>query len=222
MPDILIDSLLRDPLDLPVFWSFRRCPYAMRARLALQVSNQRVDLREIVLRDKPLAFLKTSPSATVPCLDTGSQVIDESLDIMRWALAHDDPQSWLDMPETGYQLIQQSDGPFKSALDRYKYATRFPEHDALAERDRASAFVQDLETNLAGSQALFGRDKTLADMAILPFIRQFAHVDLEWFQAQSWPNVIAWLEEFKTSELFGAIMKKYPIWTPQADLVSFP
>lgn len=194
----------------------------MRARLALQVSNQRVDLREIVLRDKPQAFLDTSPSATVPCLDTRSQVIDESLDIMRWALARDDPQAWLDMPETGDQLIQQSDGPFKSALDRYKYAIRFPEYDALAERDRASAFVQDLETKLSGSQALFGCDKTLADMAILPFIRQFAHVDLEWFQAQPWPNVIAWLEEFKTSELFGAIMKKYPIWTPQADLVSFP
>ncbi|WP_317056860.1 glutathione S-transferase [Roseovarius rhodophyticola] len=209
-------------MPLPVFWSFRRCPYAMRARLALCVAEQQVELREILLRDKPQAFRAASPSATVPCLETGDEVIDESLDIMRWALAQNDPQGWLDMPEEGEALIQLCDGPFKTALDRYKYATRFPDHDPITERAMASAFLQDLEARLTESEALFGRTRTLADMAILPFVRQFAHVDLVWFQSQPWPNVISWLEGFKASELFGKAMHKFPVWDMQADPVAFP
>ncbi len=209
-------------MSFPVLWSFRRCPYAMRARLALCASGQQVELREILLRDKPQAFLAASPSATVPCLETGDEVIDESLDIMRWALAQNDPQGWLDMPEESGALIRLCDGPFKTALDRYKYATRFPDHDPIAERAQASAFIQDLEARLTGFEALFGRTITLADMAILPFVRQFAHVDPAWFQSQPWPNVISWLEGFKASELFGKVMHKFPVWNMQADPVLFP
>lgn len=209
-------------MSLPVLWSFRRCPYAMRARLALCISGQQVELREILLRDKPEAFLAASPSATVPCLETGAHVIDESLDIMRWALARNDPHGWLDMPEEGAALIQECDGPFKDALDHYKYATRYPDHDPAIERARASAFLQDLDARLIGSGTLFGKTHTLADMAILPFVRQFAHVDLAWFEAQPWPNIISWLEGFKTSDLFGVVMQKFQTWDAQANPVLFP
>lgn len=201
-------------MRLPVLWSFRRCPYAMRARLAIDVSGQSVALREVVLRDKPAAFLAVSPSATVPCLDLADRVIDESLDIMRWALARYDPDGWLTLPSEGDALIEQNDGPFKLALDQYKYSVRHPEVDMVEARGRAARFVTELEVRLSGRDALFGRDQSLADMAILPFVRQFAHVDLEWFHAQPWPSVIAWLEAFKASARFKSIMGKYPAWRP--------
>ena len=111
---------------LPILYSFRRCPYAMRARLAVRVAEQPVALREILLRDKPEAFLEASPSATVPCLVHADGVIDESLDVMRWALSGNDPHGWLEMPEAGWDWIARCDGPFKHALDRTKYATRYP------------------------------------------------------------------------------------------------
>ncbi|MBU2487130.1 MAG: glutathione S-transferase N-terminal domain-containing protein, partial [Alphaproteobacteria bacterium] len=110
----------------PVLYSFRRCPYAMRARLAVASAGVEVELREILLRDKPAAFLAASPSATVPCLVTDSGVIDESLDVMLWALTQNDPEGWLQMPEAGHDWITRADGPFKQALDRTKYANRYP------------------------------------------------------------------------------------------------
>ena len=114
----------------PILYSFRRCPYAIRARLALLVSEQRVELREVVLRDKPKEFLDVSPSATVPCLVEESSSIDESLDVMKWALHRSDPDAWLDMPDTGWDWITRCDGPFKHALDRTKYASRYPDQDS--------------------------------------------------------------------------------------------
>ena len=208
--------------DVPVLWSFRRCPYAMRARLAVASSGVACALREVVLRDKPEAFLAASPSATVPCLQTGQGSIDESYDIMLWALRQSDPEGWLAMPEKGHALISSCDGPFKTALDRYKYSSRYEAADALSERSKASAFITQLETQLAGQPWLFGGAATLADMAILPFIRQFAHVDLEWFAAQPWPNVQDWLERFKASPRFAAIMRKYPQWQAGAAGQPFP
>ncbi|MBU2980589.1 glutathione S-transferase [Lentibacter algarum] len=207
---------------LPVLWSFRRCPYAMRARLALAASGVPSALREVVLRDKPEAFLQASPSATVPCLQLTEETIDESFEIMQWALARHDPESWLDMPEAGYKLIAECDGPFKTALDRYKYSTRYEGADAVAERTLASAFVIKLDTLLDTQAWLFGATPTLADMAILPFIRQFAHVDQEWFEAQPWPKAIAWLEGFKASPRFKAIMRKYPQWAAGDAQTVFP
>ena len=118
----------------PILWSFRRCPYAMRARLAIAASGQAVELREIVLRDKPADFLNASPSATVPCLQHNGRVLDESFDIMLWALEQDDPEGWLDMPKEGLDLVGTNDGSFKRDLDHYKYAVRYPDSDGTAAR----------------------------------------------------------------------------------------
>lgn len=204
---------------VPVFYSFRRCPYAMRARLALVASGVEVRLREVVLRDKPDAFLQASPSGTVPCLVTEDGVIDESLDIMVWALRQSDPACWLDMPEDGWDWIARCDGPFKAALDRTKYATRFPEAEPETERARAASFLREIEGQL--DKNLFGRP-TIADAAILPFVRQFAFVDKAWFDAQDWPAVHQWLSRFLASDTFDAIMPKYAQWHPGAADLSFP
>lgn len=204
-------------MTLPILYSFRRCPYAMRARLALRSSGRSVELREVVLRDKAPAFLEASPSATVPTLVQGDgDVIDESLDIMLWALDGNDPEGWL-APETGSReamlaLIEDMDGPFKQSLDRYKYGTRYPGGDPLEERAKAARILHGLEEQFQSGGFLFGGRVSLADMAILPFIRQFANVDRAWFDAQDWPSVRAWLKGFETSERFAAIMDKYPGW----------
>ncbi len=204
---------------LPVMYSFRRCPYAMRARLALISSGVEVALREVVLRDKPAAFLAASPSGTVPCLVDGADVIDESLDIMIWALKQNDPENWLQMPDAGWDLIERCDGPFKEALDRTKYATRYPEADTKVERSRAMEFLNMLDQKIDGS--LFGRP-TIADAAILPFVRQFAFIDKDWFDAQDWPQLHAWLRRFLESAAFLAIMPKLPQWKPDDTEVRFP
>ena len=193
-------------LDHPILYSFRRCPYAMRARLSLLVSNQRVEIREVYLREKPQEFLKSSKSATVPCLVTNQENIDESLDIMIWALKLNDPYQWLKMPKLGYDFISQNDGPFKLALDRTKYHSRYPNEDPIKNREIASKFISELEKKMAGS-FLFGDKPSLADMAILPFVRQFAFIDKLWFDHQSWPKVVAWLNDFLSSELFLNIQK---------------
>jgi glutathione S-transferase len=181
----------------------------MRARLALLQSGTQVELREVVLCDKPDAFLEVSPSATVPCLVTGDSVIDESIDIMRWALGQHDPQQWLDMPEEGDQWIARCDGPFKHALDRTKYATRYPDEDANAHREDAHAFLAELDRTL--NPWIFERP-TMADHAILPFVRQFAFIDKQIFDRQPWPNLQNWLETFLNSAEFVQIMQKYPKW----------
>ncbi|WP_295311936.1 glutathione S-transferase [Roseobacter sp.] len=193
----------------PVLWSFRRCPYAMRARLALEVSGVRVHLREVVLQDKPAAFLRASPGATVPCLQTDTGVIDESLDIMIWALRQNDPEGWLHMPPEGFALIKYADGPFKEALDRTKYETRYPGSDPEAARQVASEFLQKLDAQT--DDWLFGRP-SLADFAILPFVRQFAFIDKARFDAGPWPRLQGWLASFLASQKFAAVMHRYPRW----------
>lgn len=198
----------------PILWSFRRCPYAMRARLAIRASGVRVELREILLRDKPAAFLAESPSATVPALRLSDCVLDESLDIMLWALEQNDPVGLLDMPDAGWRLIATNDGPFKAALDRTKYASRFPDTDPLAERDKAARILMGLNTRLTHHAALLGARATLADLALLPFVRQFAQIDRAWFGAQPWPALSRWMEAFLRSDEFSAIMGKHPPWTP--------
>lgn len=197
---------------LPVLWSFRRCPYAMRARAAILCAGVTVELREILLRDKPGAFLQTSPSATVPALRQGEMVLDESLDIMVWALEQRDPLGLLDMPQDGWQAIEANDGPFKEALDHTKYASRHPDLDPTIVRAKASSYLSHLNDRLKGQMALFGDQPTLADHAIWPFVRQFANTDCAWFDAQPWPDLIAWLERFTEREMFTKIMVKYPPW----------
>ncbi|MDS1140430.1 glutathione S-transferase [Pusillimonas sp. SM2304] len=201
----------------PILYSFRRCPYAMRARLAVAASGVPCALREVVLRDKPQALLAASPKATVPVLvDTDGTVIDQSLDIMLWALRRHDPEAWL-APRQGslddmLALIDECDGPFKQQLDRYKYPQRYGDPDGREHRDQAVAWLVDLDARLAPSDFLFGSRAALADMAIAPFIRQFAHTDMAWFQAQPWPRLMQWLQRWMQGELFGRVMQKYPPW----------
>ncbi|WP_170763853.1 glutathione S-transferase N-terminal domain-containing protein [Ruegeria lacuscaerulensis] len=197
----------------PILWTFRRCPYAMRARLAIMSAGVAVELREVLLRNKPHAFLQTSPSGTVPALRLEDQVLDESLDIMIWALRKNDPQQLLDMPEEGWSLIATNDGPFKAALDHTKYATRYPDLDETAERAKAAAYLVELNDRLNGRHWLFGDRPTLADLALLPFVRQFAQIDRVWFDAQAWPHLIAWLDRFLDSEPFALVMDKYAPWS---------
>lgn len=198
--------------EYPVLWSFRRCPYAIRARLALTAARVPVELREILLRDKPEAFLAASPSATVPCLELHDRVLDESLDIMVWALKQNDPDGLLGMPEAGWALIEETDGPFKAALDHTKYAVRYPDLDAEVERAKAMAFLAGLNSRLVGQAWLFGDRASLADLAILPFVRQFANVDRTRFDREAGASVVGWLDRFLESAAFAAVMAKYEPW----------
>ncbi|SEW44038.1 Glutathione S-transferase [Cognatiyoonia koreensis] len=205
----------------PILWSFRRCPYAMRARLAVQSAGIRTEIREILLKEKPAAFLKASQSGTVPALEA-DETLDESRDIMVWALRQHDPDRWLDMPDAGHALIDTNDGPFKAALDHTKYAVRFPDLDPEQERAKASTFLTDLNDRLAHNTYLFKASPALADMAILPFVRQFANTDRAWFDAQAWPHLIRWLDTFLESTALKKIMAKYPPWQPGQTPVHFP
>ena len=204
----------------PILYSFRRCPYAMRARLAIASSGIQVELREIILRDKAPEFLETSPTATVPCLKINERVIDESLHIMAWALGKNDPETLMQMPTEEYSLMSTCDGPFKQSLDRYKYPNRYPDIDPIENREAASDFIRAIEQRLDDN--LFGNAPKLADIAILPFVRQFAHVDLEWFSAQPWEKTKMWLQKFKESHQFADIMGKYPKWVTVDILTYFP
>lgn len=195
----------------PILYSFRRCPYAMRARLALISAGIETELREILLRDKAPELLDASPKGTVPVVVITEGVIEESLDIMDWALTQNDPENWLDFPSEGREFISECDGPFKTALDRYKYQHRH-QSDPDLERKNAAVFINKLEKQLEKKPYLFGGTPTLPDMAILTFVRQFANTDRVWFDAQPWPNVRIWLEAFLASQRFGKIMEKYPKW----------
>jgi len=199
---------------LSTLYSFRRCPYAMRARLAILVSGTQVELREILLKDKPESMLRHSHKGTVPVLVTEqNHVIDESFDIMIWALKNHDPQHWLDIDETAVKrLILENDGSFKQALDQYKYADRYPEQSAESFRERGLVFLNKLEPKLSMHRFLVSDSVTLADVAIFPFVRQFAFVDKPWFDQLAMPHLQQWLEYFLSHELFAIAMKKYPVW----------
>ena len=214
--------------DFPVLYSFCRCPYAIRARMALACSGIRVELREVVLREMPAALLACSPKATVPVLLLpDGRVIDESRDIMEWSLAENDPQQWLPGAGEGVlealnQLIGANDHSFKQHLDRYKYADRHPQHPASVYRAEAERFLQQLEWNLRQHGWLLGERMGLADVAIFPFVRQFALVDKAWFDRTPYPRLHAWLNHFLESALFLQVMKKYPQWRDGDTLTLFP
>lgn len=206
----------------PILYSFRRCPYAMRARLALAAAGVVVELREVQLRQKPAALLAISPKATVPVLLTEtSEVIDESLDIMFWALRRSDPEGWLAGTDSARALIARNDGEFKHWLDRYKYADRYPEHSQTDYRRHGEAFLTALDDRLRGSAYLRGDRFGLADAAIAPFVRQFAAVDHAWFETAAYPALRRWLSEFLASTRFAGIMHGYSAWQPDAAPVWF-
>ena len=221
----------QNAVALPVLYTFRRCPYAMRARLAIAASGVQLEQREVVLRHKPAEMLAASPKGTVPVLLLpGGEVIEQSLDIMLWALRLNDPQQWLTPKGAALEdmlaLVTGNDGAFKQSLDRYKYPNRYP--DELAEesanssaieakafavthRTQCATWLEGLEARLAGGW-LCGPNASLADMALLPFVRQFAHTDASWFASQPWPRLQAWLAAFETSALYLAVMEKRPSW----------
>ncbi|UST56756.1 glutathione S-transferase [Pseudomonas moraviensis] len=194
-------------------YSFRRCPYAMRARMALRYADVPVEIVEVSLKDKPAQMLALSPKGTVPVLDADGVVIDESLQIMRWALAQNDPDDWSLAGDSFAalwmeKLIEGNDQIFKTALNRYKYAERYPEQPMEAYRAEGGLFLQKLDELLEGREYLLADHQSLADIALLPFVRQFAHVDREWFAQTPYVRLQAWLQRFLESELFTSIMKK--------------
>ncbi|UVO51139.1 glutathione S-transferase [Sphingomonas sp. SUN019] len=197
---------------MTTLYSFRRCPYAMRARMALLVSATAFEVCEVALRDKPADMIAASPKATVPVLVlSDGQVIDESLDIMRWALARNDPEDWLAGDEDA--LIDTFDTRFKHHLDRYKYAER---HDADPAEHRAACFalLQLLEDRLTAAENLSRATRSLGDIAIMPFVRQFAAVDHTWFDGQPIPRTKCWLARHIASPLFERAMARVPRWVP--------
>lgn len=205
--------------SLPILYSFRRCPYAMRARLALLVSGQTVALREVKLREKPAAMLAVSPKGTVPVLYLGDgAVIEQSLDIMRWALGRNDPENWLAGDDAA--LIALNDGPFKHHLDRTKYPDRH-DSDPMEHRAAALDLLGGLEGRLAKTAYLCGARRTLADMALFPFVRQFAAIDPGWFAEQSLPHLRRWLAGHIADPLFDRAMLRLAPWTKGDEPILF-
>lgn len=208
-----------------ILYSFRRCPYAIRARMAIRYSGMKVQLREVALRDKPSQMLAVSPKGTVPVLQlSDGQIMDESLDIMVWALSQNDPMLWLpneDPLEASKLLIAENDHSFKAQLDRYKYADRFPQHSVDYYRDQAAAFLNQLEARLSQQQYLLFDRVTLADVALFPFIRQFAFVDKAWFDQCEYRFLRNWLNDFLNSPIFDQVMQKYPAWVEGDPVVWF-
>jgi glutathione S-transferase len=203
-------------MTLPLLYSYRRCPYAMRARMALLRAGEAFEAFEIVLRDKPAALLALSPKATVPVLHLpDGQVLDESWQIMGWAWGQDDSEGWWARAQTpaNLDLLARNDSDFKHWLDRYKYPERFAAEGLAPGAARAGAvacLLDPMEARLHRQAFLGGEMPCATDLAIFPFVRQFAAVDPDWFGAQGWPAVQAWLAKWLDSRLFAACMVKLP------------
>lgn len=196
-----------------ILYSFRRCPWAMRARLALRYSECPVEIREVSLKAKPPELLELSPKGTVPVLSAGDQVLEESLDIMRWALARHDPQDWLlradpQGAQAADALIERNDRVFKVQVNLYKYAERYPQHSREYYRTQAETWLAELDERLAQRPYLFAEHPSLADAALLPLMRQFAGVEPDWFASAPYPHLRGWLQGWLESALFRAIMAR--------------
>jgi glutathione S-transferase len=192
----------------------------MRARMAIAVSGVTVEIREVVLRDKPPEMLEVSPKATVPVLVHGQSVLEESLDIMRWALRQNDPVKWLQHVDE--DLIAANDGPFKQHLDRYKYPSRYDLADGTEHRDAALPHLKTLNDKVAASGYLGSAQAGFTDIALFPFVRQFAATDPNWFASLPLPALHHWLDNLVTSSLFDAVMKRYPQWRAGDEPTYFP
>ena len=195
----------------------------MRARVSIAYSRAQVGLREVVLKDKPTAMLEVSPKGTVPVLiDIDGTVIEESLDVMRWALAQNDPENWLDGLGLDDPLILTCDDEFKHWLDRYKYANRFPEQNEQWYREQGELFLDQLEQLLTHHRYLRSDSLSAVDVAVMPFVRQFVGVDTNWWSERPYPQVATWLEQLLEGDLFKGVMKKYPRWQEGDPAIPFP
>ena len=197
-----------------ILYSYRRCPYAMRARMALKYAGINLEHREIEFRTKPQSMLAASPKSTVPVLCIDDEVLEQSMDIMRWAIKQSDPDGWGDVDDAIAQAwIDKNDGPFKTLLDQYKYPNRFPELDPEAVLNEAlQIMLLPMEQALQRSQYLLGDKMTWVDVAIFPFIRQFSMVDAKNFEQLPIPAVKTWLNQHLESDLFNSVMHKHPVW----------
>lgn len=197
---------------IPVLYSFRRCPYAIRARLALRAAGITVELREVILRDKPASLLTLSTTGTVPVMQLADgTVLEQSYDILHWAALRG---TIARVSDTDFALVWENDDAFKQALDRYKYADRYPEHEPRYYRQQGDVFLTRLERRLDDQPFLAGQTCGMLDLAIVPFVRQFAYVDKGWFDAAPYPRLQQWLADFLAGTLFTSVMMKSPPWQP--------
>ncbi|MFT5138410.1 MAG: glutathione S-transferase [Lysobacterales bacterium] len=200
---------------LPILYSFNRCPYAIRARMTLNYAGVEFELREVSLKDKPASMLKVSAKGSVPVLVLpDGDVINESADVMHWALRQNDPDRWWreELADQAHALLEENDFNFKVHLDHYKYADRFPEKTPAHYRTQGERFLQQLESELESQPYLFGDQITFSDVAVFPFIRQFSMIDIAWFDQAPYPNLQAWLHSLINSLLFTGVMNKLPFW----------
>ncbi|OED71339.1 glutathione S-transferase [Vibrio splendidus ZS-139] len=204
--------------DLPILYSLRRCPYAMRGRMGIALSQQQVLLREIVTKDKPSELLASSPKGTVPVLILpDGQIVEQSLDVMNWALQQNDPQDLLRssnsaLSESVHQLIKMNDEEFIGYLEKYRASVRYRNDDVEQRRQLCEGFISVLENKLANRDYLFGNTPSLADFAVMPFVSQFVRVEKKWFVQSDYQNVGRWLRAHLESKLYGQVMKQYPLW----------
>ena len=204
-------------MNKTILYSFRRCPYCMRAHMALKYSGLKVELREVDLKDMPDEALAISAKATVPVLVLADgSIIDESWDIVKWALAQNDPDNWLgDANEyllDAEMLTETNDFSFKDHLDHYKYANRYPEQSEEYYRMACEEFIEELEDMLEENKYLLADKLTLADISVFPFVRQFSLVNKDWFDHAPYPKVQIWLDTLINSELFQDIFQKHDVW----------
>jgi glutathione S-transferase len=226
-------------MTLPVLYSLRNCPYAMRARIAIYRSKQAVELRDVVLTDKPPEMIAASAKATVPILVLApSKVIEESVDVMLWALAESDPYNLLRTKavnsRVGSSEIESStklddilslvylfDHEFKPSLEAYKCAKRYHESNLQECRQACEVYIQNLEQRLSSHDFLIDEKESMADIALLPFIRQFAKVERQWYLQSSYPKVKRWLNQYLQSAMFNKVMAKYPLWSFGQEAIKF-
>lgn len=229
-------------MTLPILYSLRNCPYAMRARLAIYKSTVPIELRDIVLKNKPIEMLTASPKGTVPTLVLPpGQVIDESLEVMVWALNEKDPNNLLhsgavkvngqvsapvnekvnEQLNKMLALIYQFDEEFKQALEQYKCAKRYHETNLEQCRQACEVYIQHLEQRLTASNYLIDDQESLADIALLPYIRQFARIERQWYLQSPYPNVKKWLNHYLQSAMFTKVMAKYPLWSLNSEQIIF-
>lgn len=209
----------------PILYSFRRCPYAIRSRMALIKSQQSCVLREVILRDKPKSMTDLSPKGTVPVLLLESgEILDESLDVMYWALKKNDPENWLrsQKAKKSEDLINKNDGDFKFHLDRYKYSSRYKAINKKKHRDECLKFIKEINDELKTKEYIHDKNVSFLDIAIMPFVRQFRIADTEWFDSQPYENVKIWLKNLIESNLFNTTMAKYPLWKEGDEIIIFP
>jgi glutathione S-transferase len=215
--------------QLPILYSLRNCPYAMRARMAILKSQQTITLRDVVLSNKPDEMIAASPKATVPILVLNDgRVIDESLGVMLWALKKTDPDNLLHRTNNDENrlagmlaLIHTFDDEFKVCLEKYKCAKRYKENNIVECRLACESYIQELEDRLSTHLFLMSNQESLADLALLPFIRQFARVERQWYLQSPYPSVKQWLKNYLQSSMFTKVMAKYPLWLENHEIVLF-